>query len=156
MVALNIDEEPTTLWPSLLANSNDIDVDTASMPSFTELVEACPDIIEASVVWNIISPAEFSALQKRDPIVVDIEFSNLSLLDLHISVRIRSLGIDDVVYQNGRFADKYQAFSAKTNKANGSRFSIRRTEGWPVQDFDSEQDDISLVVFGCRSATTLP
>jgi hypothetical protein len=156
MAAIDIDEGAFAEIHAILANTHEIDFIDYPFSAIIEETAACGDVIEASVIWVIVSPTEFSALEKRDPIVVDVEFNNVKLLDLHISVQIKSLGIDDVVFQNGRFTDKYQAFSQQRFTGSGKRFSIRRTEGWPVQDADSEQDDITLVVFGCRSSTELP
>lgn len=71
------------------------------------------------------------AVESQTPIGIDVTDSNGDLGRVIITARIDAFGIEEVVFQGDRFASAYAARSTRVAIANGFRYTISRSAGWP-------------------------
>lgn len=71
------------------------------------------------------------AVEGQASIGIDVTDVGGNLGRVIITARIEAFGIEEVVFQGDRFAPAYAARSTRVAIANGFRYTISRSAGWP-------------------------
>lgn len=71
------------------------------------------------------------AVESQASIGLEVTDPDGNLGRVIITARIEAFGIEEVVFQGDRFAPAYAARSTRVAIANGFRYTISRSAGWP-------------------------
>lgn len=84
----------------------------------------------AAPIVSLLFPLN-QALESQASIGIDVTDPDGNLGRVIITARIDAAGVEEVVFQGERFASAYAARSTRVAIANGFRYTISRSAGWP-------------------------
>jgi len=105
-----------------------VDMTPAAIPPCREV----PLFDEVPPVVTFVSPLEGTQIEAGDALVFDVTDDSGTLGRVLVVAFLSRTADQELAHDGAAFTARYAARSTRTAIANGFRFSLRRTGGWPT------------------------